>query len=719
MLQFKKGLKEPSKLGETQSLLQGPTPLKLQTPVCFAIHPFRLSALIGFIAVCSASLQASEEIFKDLVQPVFEQSCAKCHGAKEKIKGDVDLTKLHSASDLIHQPELLQDMIDVLDFEEMPPEEEEPLEDAIRTELLSYLNALLETAVATNKEFPATPIRRMNRFQYNNAVQDLFDLKVDVFALPERMMRDHSNYFDPASGVMPDELKAGSRPLGKSQLIGKRLAGVAPFPQDLRAEHGFDNRADHLSLSPLLLESFLQLSRSIVESHDFNEKNCGIWDEFFAEPVDSDTAVEIRKRLSTFLSRAFRQPVSSTVLDRYASYAVAQMDSGTGFTDCMKEVASAVLASPRFLYLYDRASSENESERIDDYELASRLSFFLWGSIPDDELLDLAAIGHLKEPKILEQQVDRMLLDKKLKRFSDSFPSQWLQLERIISSVPDPDKFPDFYFAKFRVSIHMMLEPLLLFESVLIENRSILQLIDSDFTYRSDLLDQWYTGGPLTSRKIPTAVPFKRIPLLDRREGGVITNAAVMTMTSNPTRTQPITRGSWIASVIFNDPPEPPPADVPPLEETSEKPNMEHLTLREQFAMHREREDCAGCHMRIDPLGFALENYGATGVWRDLYENGRQVDSRGTLFNKHPFKNIVEFKDAILAEKDRFARAFATHMLSFSLGRETGVADTASINQIVESIAKDDYRLKDLIKEVVLSESFHLKSTHPEVADIN
>ncbi|MDG2170767.1 MAG: DUF1592 domain-containing protein [Opitutales bacterium] len=689
--------------------------MKLQTPVCFAIQRWRLTSLIGALFVCTYSLQASKDIFKGLVHSTFEQNCVKCHGAKEKIKGDVDLTKLSSSSDLINHPELLQDMIDVLDFEEMPPEEEEPLEDATRTELLSYLNSLLETAIAVNKEFPATPIRRMNRFQYSNAVQDLFDLKVEVFALPERMMREHENYFQPASGAMPQELKAGSRPLGKSQLIGKRLAGVTPFPQDLRAEHGFDNRADHLSLSPLLLESFLQLSRSIVESHDFNETTCGVWDELFAEP-NSEASIEVvvKQRLKTFLSRAFRQPVSTTLLDRYSNYANEQIASGASFTDSMKEVASAVLASPRFLYLYDRASSENSSERISDYELASRLSFFLWGSIPDEELLDLAAMGHLSEPKILAQQVDRMLIDKKVKRFCDSFPSQWLQLERIISSVPDREKFPDFYFAKFRVSIHMMLEPLLLFETILVENRSILELIDSDFSYRSNILDAWYLGEPLPNRKSPTAVPFTRVPLLDRREGGIITNAAVMTMTSNPTRTQPITRGAWLASVIFNDPPEPPPADVPPLKEVEEAPEVADLTLRERFAAHRERVECAGCHKRIDALGFALENYGPTGKWRDLYDNAREVDSTGVLFNKHPFDDIVEFKDAILAEKDRFARAFATHLLSFSLGRETGVADTASINQMVEAINNDDYRMKALIKQVVLSESFQHKSTHPE-----
>lgn len=651
----------------------------------------------------------------ETIHPILQENCVKCHGKKEKIKGDINLYKLESASDLMKNPELIETMIDVLDFEEMPPEEEEPLPAATRKEMILQLKGLLDTAAATNQEFPRSPIRRMNRFQYNNAVQDLFDLKIDVFALPERMLREHGDYFHPETGVMPDSLKAGSRPLGKSQLIDKRLGGVAPFPQDLRAEHGFDNRADHLSLSPLLLESFLQLSQSIVESYDFNEENCGIWNDFFVGPSWVETTEHgIKERLRSFLTRAFRKPVEEFTLERYANYAFTQIESGVSFTGAMKQVASAAISSPRFLYLYDRSTSDNTSEVVDDFELASRLSFFLWGSIPDAELLDLAEAGQLTDREVLNQQVDRMLADKKVKRFCDSFPSQWLQLERIISSVPDQDKFPDFYFAKYRVSMHMMMEPLLLFETVLIEDRSILDLIDSDFSYRSNLLDSWYLGGPLPKQKPPTAVPFQRVPILDRREGGVITTAAVMTMTSNPSRTQPITRGAWIASVIFNDPPEPPPTDVPPLDETAEKVEFENLTLREQFAIHREREDCSGCHKRIDPLGFALENYGPTGKWREIYENGREVDSEGVLFRKYPFTNIVEFKDAILSEKDRFTRAFATHLLSFSLGRVTGVADSPSLSKIVEETKADDYSLLTLIKHVVLSDSFHHKSNSPK-----
>ena len=682
------------------------------------LRPWIFLVLITCVLFSRSEASAVNFSFEETIHPILQENCVKCHGEKEKIKGDVNLFEIKRAADLMESPELIETMIDVLDFEEMPPEEEEPLTATTRTEMIRQLKDLLENAIATHQEFPATPIRRMNRFQYNNAVQDLFDLKVDVFALPERMLRDHGDYFQPHTGKMPESLKAGSRPLGKSQLIDKRLGGVAPFPQDLRAEHGFDNRADHLSLSPLLLESFLQLSRSIVESYDFNETNCGIWNEFFVGPSWVETTeYGVKERLRGFLTRAFRKPVEESTLERYSNYVFAQIKSGVSFTDAMKQVASAVISSPRFLYLYDRSSSDNTSEVVDDFELASRLSFFLWGSIPDAELLHLAEAGSLKNKDVLNEQIDRMLLDKKIKRFCDSFPSQWLQLERIISSVPDRDKFPDFYFAKFRVSMHMMMEPLLLFETILVENRSLLQLIDSDFSYRSDLLDAWYLGGELPNGKPATAVPFQRVPILDRREGGVISTAAVMTMTSNPIRTQPITRGAWIASVIFNDPPEPPPADVPPLEESAAKADFETMTLREQFAVHREREDCAGCHKRIDPLGFALENYGPTGKWRDHYENGREVDSAGVLFRKYPFTNIVDFKDAILAEKDRFTRAFATHLLSFSLGRETGVADSVSLSKIVEATKTDDYSLQTLIKQVVLSDSFHHKSTHPEVAE--
>ena len=650
----------------------------------------------------------ADDLFKTGIQPQLVKSCFKCHGKNDKPAGDINLLKIKTAADLLAKPELLEQLIDALDSGDMPPEKAPPLSAAARKQLVEQLRKTLRISIRSRQTFPQTPIRRMNRFQYNNAVQDLFKLKVEVFSLPERMMREHGNYFQPQTGKMPKTIKVGSRPLGKSQLIEPRLGGVTSFPQDLRAEHGFDNRGDHLTLSPLLLEAFMNLGQSIVQSPDFNARTCGIWRAFFAPPPQKGAAeveTTIRQRLNQFLTRAFRRPPGDVTVDRYTRFVLNRIESGESFAESMQAAAAAAIASPRFFYLVDRFQGNKQKPQADDFGLASRLSFFLWGSIPDQALLDLAAQGKLREPEILDQQVGRMLRDRRLKRFCDSFPSQWLQLERIISSQPDPDHFSQFYFLKYNASMHMMLEPLLLFETVLIENHSILKFIDSDFSYRSNLLQSWYRDGSQGKPGGPVTIDFTRVPVMDRRQGGLITNAAVMTMTSNATHSKPITRGAWIATAILNDPPEPPPANVPAL---AEKPPEEEkdLTIRERFVSHRQRADCAGCHKRIDPLGFALENYDAAGIWRNSYKNGRPIDASGLLFGRHSFKNVVEFKDALLAEKDRFTLGFSKHLLAFALGREVSVSDSLALDQIVQETAADNYRFQTMIKQIVLSQPF-------------
>lgn len=650
---------------------------------------------------------------------VFQTSCVKCHGKDDKVKGKVNLLEIHSLDALKKNPQLLGKIVEAIDFEEMPPEDEPQLAPETRKDLLTSLEDLLDESLAESKVYPKAPIRRMTRFQYNNAVTDLFNLNCTVFTLPERMMRDHKNYFKPETEKMAPIVTVGNRPLGKSQMIEPRLAGVTAFPQDLRAEHGYDNQGDHLSLSPLLMEAFLKLGQSIVQSADFNPRRVGIWKSFFAPPRENeDLSKVVTERLQSLLKKAFRRPVNPAVLDRYSNYVLSRMELEADFTSVMKAVSAAVISSPNFLYLYDSTSEGEEMGRVDGFDLASRLSFFLWGSLPDDELLKLAESGKLLKEEILTAQLDRMLKDRKIKRFCDSFPSQWLQLERIISSVPDPKKFPKFYYSKYRTSMHMLMEPLLLFETVLIENMPITQLLDSDFTYRSGHLEDAYGKlGEVGKKKKGQvgAMAFHRVPVKDRRNGGIITNAAVMTMTSGPERTQPITRGAWLAGVIFNNPPEPPPANVPALGEKPSK-EEEHLTLRERLSMHRERADCRGCHEQIDPLGFALENYNAVGKWREKYENGRDIDMQGTLLRKHDFENVTDFKDAILAEKDRFARGLAGHLLSFSLGRELGIADSVILDKIAEATAKDGYRFKSLIRQVVKSEPFLTKSNPKKIA---
>ncbi len=261
----------------------------------------------------------------------------------------------------------------------------------------------------------------------------------------------------------------------------------------------------------------------------------------------------------------------------------------------------------------------------------------------------------------------------------------------------------------------MMLEPLLLFETVFVENRSILDFIHSDYTYRSQQLAQFIgrekkIAAPKDGPNWSETCVFERVPVSDKRQGGVITTAAVMTMTSSATTPKPIARGKWIIETLFNDPPPPPPANVSDLEEAvTDKAQQKAMTLREKFALHRTHADCASCHVKIDAFGFALENYDAVGRWRDQDENGNAIDASGKLFNRLAFVSVEQFKDALLEEKERFARGLAGHLLKYALGRELTPSDQPALHQAVSESAADGYRLRGMIRGIVLSEPFRVK----------
>jgi hypothetical protein len=674
-----------------------------------------------FVVLVFAGIASS--IFADnslnILQSTFKAYCIKCHGKDGKIKGKVNLLELKSADDLLAKPELLETLLTVLNDREMPPKDEPLLPTDKRKHMITELNRML-SKVAESQPFLPTPMRRMNRFQYNNAVVDLLEFDREIFRLNERLMRRRDDYFKPETKKMPPQVRVSSRPLSKD-IDNQRpegFKGVASFPQDKRAEHGFDNRADHLTLSPLLMESFLKLSQTIAESPDLNPKECRSWKWLFAAPDqvtnNPDKASEvdaIQSRLKKLLRRAFRRSVDPEALDRFTKFAQKQTTNGASFEQMMRTVVGAILGMPDFLYFYETSDNQKAHnkgqgrQRINDFELATRLALFFWSSIPDDTLLDLAESGKLSGPKVLSAQIDRMLNDRRSGRFCDNFPSQWLQLDRLITSVPDPKKFPYFYLVDgYRTSMHMISEPLLLFETVYVEDRSIMELLDPKFTWENPMLRANYAGHSKAGHDVVTQL-YKRIPLTDPRRGGVITSAAIMTMTATPTRTQPITRGAWVNSVIFNDPPEPPPADVPPLPEAS-KEELSKLTIRERLVAHRKREDCAGCHNKIDPLGFALENFGPTGVWRDKYENGREVDVSGVLFNQHEFKTLVEFKQLILKEKHRFIRGFISHLLSYALGRDLGPADSPAIDEMAAKALQGQDQMRSVLKGIAMSEPF-------------
>lgn len=642
--------------------------------------------------------------------------CLACHGDDDPHGGvslDASAARLPAAA----QARLVVRAIEAIDSGAMPPDGESPIDAETRAIAIGELRIRLQE-VAPTVAAPPQPLQRLNRFHYNNTVRDLFRLDRDVFPLPERLMTRHDAYLrSPASPPrIPDVVHVACHSLDPPA----GLEGVRPCPKDLRAEHGFDNQADELTMSPLLLDAFLRLAHSIVESTDFNPSTVGIWEEFFATPAEGvDGRAEVRRRLDRFLQVAFRGQVDDDCLDRYTAFAVAKLEQGLPFPEAMKKTAAAVLSSPLFLY---RTTVTVHGE--EPLALASRLSAFLWGSCPDGELLELAQRGAILHPDVLDRTVDRMLADPRIERFLDMFPTQWMQLESVLAATPDPTLARDFHVVTGTpASVQLILEPLLLFDAVFVEERPLVELVAPTSHYQSEFLRHWYRGpgtpaaddaaraaNDETLRRQLFSREFHRVPCDDARFGGVVTNAAVASMTSGPKRTQPVARGVWITEVIFNDPPQPPPADVPPLEEAAADPN---LTIREQFAAHRESPSCAGCHTKLDPLGFALENYDITGRWRDRYDNGRSIDAGGTLFRMHAFEGAISFKEAIVAEQTRFARAFTAHLLRYALGRELVPADILTVEEIVAGCADRGFPVKALIRGIVRSDSFRDVGRHP------
>ena len=344
--------------------------------------------------------------FDQFLKPFFTKNCVKCHGG-EKVKGKVNLKEIANVKQFLANPELIKELIEVIDAADMPPEDEPRLTEAQRANLLATLKTELRAATATAKG-GHIPIRRLNRFQYNNAVRDLFQLNRDVFLLPEKLMTRQTIYLN--APKMPDRVNVRSLTLNPAD----GLREVKAFPKDLRASHGFDNQANQLTLSPLLLDAFLRLSVSIVESPDFNENTVGVWNTLFKPPAAGiDLSADSRKRIAAFLKRAFRGPVEAATVDRYTAYALAKMKQELSFTESMKKVASGVLSSPMFLYRYPATDAKA-------YTLASNLSFFLWASTPDTDLLRLAGNGDLVEPEVLDKTIDRMLADPKIERFLDT-----------------------------------------------------------------------------------------------------------------------------------------------------------------------------------------------------------------------------------------------------------------------------------------------------------
>jgi cytochrome c553 len=391
-----------------------------------------------------------------------------------------------------------------------------------------------------------------------------------------------------------------------------------------------------------------------------------------------------RQILAPLARKAWRRPVTGTEMDGLLSLAAREQARSGSFEKGMRSALMAILVSPHFLFRVERDRG-TAAQPISDHELATRLSYFLWGSLPDEELSRLADSGKLSAA--VKAQTARMLGDPRAAGFVESFAGQWLQTRNLNVQQPDAKLFPAF---TGELAAAMRTETEMFFTEILRENRSILDFLDAPFTYLNGRLAKHYGIAGVEGEA------FRRVTLDGGQRGGVLTHGSVLTVSSYPTRTSPVIRGKWILDNLLNQPPPPPPPNVPALEE---KAAASGGSMRQQLERHRNQAACAACHSRMDPLGFGLENYDAIGRWRE-------EDASGELPGGVRFSNPAEMKQILKADPDIFARALTEKMLTYALGRGVELRDRAAVRQIVDRLRANGYRMQELILGIVESEPF-------------
>jgi hypothetical protein len=417
-----------------------------------------------------------------------------------------------------------------------------------------------------------------------------------------------------------------------------------------------------------------------------------------------------REIVQRFLPRAYRRPVTASEVERVMKLVESELQSSQELHLALRLGLQRILTSPGFLFLQEpqtQGSLSNKTETprpLNDYELACRLSYFLWSTMPDDELFQLAEEGRLSDAAVLGGQVDRLLADPKCREFVENFGGQWLSVKEFGSVMP-ASEYRD-YDADLEES--SKLEAYALVEEILVNDLPITTFLDSDFVVINERLARHYAIEGVTGEG------FRRVDIKpEHHRGGVLGMAGLMTLLSDGTRTLPVRRASWVVTNLFNDPPPPPPPNAGEVQ-----PNTagEKLTVRERLSRHRDEPTCASCHRTLDPFGLALENYDAIGLWRTR-QNGEgfrgrkspELDVSGTLPSGRQFDGLNEFKAALVEEKDRFARAFSQRMLTYALCRPVGYADRETTDRLVQSLVENEYRIQSLIHAIVASDPFQTK----------
>lgn len=583
------------------------------------------------------------------IRGLVDRYCTKCHRA-DKVSGDVNLAQDIDLRLILEHRDTWQTALAQIQNADMPPADAKQPTSEERELMIQFLKVTLEELDCSVPD-PGKPVlRRLNRIEYDLSI-------LDVTGLDLRL----------AEGFAPD--------------------GTA---------HGFDTIADALSLSPSQVEQYYDAAKKLVATVS---EHRGDRPEVYLrvlgmKEMDGD-AERIRMHVESFASRAFRRPAPSDYVDNLMRLYARLRSKGTDHETALGQIIQAILISPKFLMRVEQdRPNTDEPYPVDDYELASRLSYFLWSRPPDDRLIQLARDGKLMDAAVRKEEVARMIADPKSLALVDQFFGQWLSFRDIAMHSVDGKQFPEFDEA---LRNSMVEEVRLVLHEMLQKNRSLAELIDADYTYIDRRLSEHY-GLPYSAQQ-----GFQRIALTDHRRGGLLTSAALLTLQSDPGRTNVPRRGNFIAGRILGAPPPPPPPNVPPLEESAS--DGKKRTLREILEIHRSKPECASCHDKMDPLGLAFENYDAIGRWR-TEEHGIPIDASGKLVQGQAFQGPEDFKKILIDQKDQVARTLIKNLLIYALGRGLQRPDECTVRSTLEKARAEDYRLGSIVESIIESYPF-------------
>ncbi len=659
------------------------------------------------------------EQFHQQIKPILEEKCFDCH-ADGMQEGSVAFDGFESDEELIAEPELWYRALRMLRSGLMPPAEMTQLSPEEMQRIEQWIKSAVFHGDPQNPDPGHVTLRRLNRVEYRNTIRDLLGVEYNV---RENLPQDDSG-------------------------------------------HGFDNLGEVLTVSPLLLEKYLKAAREIVNQAIPTEAKPGE-DKFFPRAIPEDAGdrrAYAREILTEFSSRAYRRPIDDETSDRLSSLAEGVYSEADGtFEKGVAEAMVAVLSSPRFLFredFTDPSSVMGGYAFLDDYSLAVRLSYFLWSTMPDEELFQLASENRLREN--LPDQLDRMVKSERFDEFVRNFAGQWLRsrdidfvvikgrevIKRDLPSHVDPDKLGRrfrelqkipkeeltaaeqielkkvrkaynnlnrrFEASELRGNLReaMRLETELVFETVMREDRSLLELLDCNYTFLNEKLAEHY--------EIPGVVG-DQMRLVELPEGsvrgGILTQGTMLAVTSNPNRTSPVKRGLYILDNILGTPPPPPPPDIPSLEEAGRDAGKKPLTNAEALELHRADPLCSSCHNRMDPLGLALEQFNALGMERKT-DQGKPVETSGELITGEQFTDIRELKKLLVKEhRQEFYRCLTEKMLIYALGRGIDYHDIETLDAIVEQLEASGGRPSALLYGIVSSAAFQkCRSAKPQAA---